>query len=198
MTTEGDGPERVILRTMLPHSIKKKLDEQPSTSGRAIKRTSSEVQDFINANTDHGLVSTANEDTISMDLPVVDGQRVDRTMLRPCGPTDTDDRGQTDDSDTYIIVHRQKLCSMWNAVFKDHLLYKMNCAGDLIWDEEKSKKWGLVWKAALKCDTCAYKSNQYKLYVEAESDTCGPKTAAIHLGMQVGLMKQGMSNTGMK
>ena len=51
---------------------------------------------------------------------------------------------------------------MWNTAIKDHFRFNSQCEGDLIWDDDASKKWGLGWKAVLTCDRCSYKSQQFK------------------------------------
>lgn len=158
------------------------------------------MQDFINANTNHGLISTAHEDHVSVDLPMIDGQRTDLTMLRPTKSLDSAHRipEQTSNSGAYVIVHKDRLCSMWNTAFKEHFLFKSGCNGDLCWDDDTSKRWGCAWKVALKCNSCSFTTLHFKLYDEAESGAPGPNPATINVGLQVGLMKQGMSNSGMR
>ena len=180
-----------------PSYIKVKGDNVDSAMKRTVKRTSSEIQDFINIHTDHGLVSNPQDDNATADLPIIDGQRVDLTMLRPAKPSNSSPDKMLK-SGSYVIVHKERLCHMWNTAFKEHLNFKSACNGNLIWDDDKSVRWGCAWKVVLKCDECRFRTTQFKLYTEAETGAPGPKPAAINLGLQVGLMKQGMSNSGLK
>ena len=164
-----------------------------------MRRTDSSLQEFINENTDHGLIQSTKDNEEYTDLPVINGKRTDLTKLRPgTSSSPSQSSAEIDNSDTYIVVHIKKMSHMWNTAIKDHFKLNSQCEGDLIWDDVASKKWGLGWKAVLTCDRCSYKSQQFKLYEEAESAAPGPKAATINLGMQAGIMKQGISNTGIR
>ena len=166
---------------------------------KVVKRCDRDTQAFINANTEHGLLIKRNEksEITEANLPLHNDKFVDQTMLRP-STSDQTDTIQVDESNVYIVVHRGKMCEMWNSAFMAHRLHNNTCTGCLEWDDDMCKKWGLAWKVVLKCTRCRFKTDEYRLYEEVKSDRQGPKAATINTGLQVGLMKQGMSNTGMK
>ena len=55
---------------------------------------------------------------------------------------------------------------------------------------------GLCRFAALECDQCTFVSDSYKLYKLNSEWGCGEKAAASNVGLQIGLARQGISNTG--
>ena len=167
---------------------------------KTVKRSDKSLWDFINKKTSDGLVThevtSGNRTTLTRDLPLIDGERTDLHMLRPKKQKQT--VKQVSNNDTNVILHRDKTCQMFNEAFMEHSKLKPLCKSSLTWDEERSTRWGLAWKTVVKCNTCDYRSNPYKLYTEVESSQPGPKVAAINMGIQIGLMKQGVSNTGMR
>ena len=198
---KGDKKRRKIFFTKKHKCLYTKVkNEDVEHAEKCVKRSSESLQEFINKHTDHGLIhSITDEGTISVDLPHVDGKCTDFTMLRPMTSKNSDQSVLGfNNSDTYIVVHRNKMCHMWNKAHKDHFKYNKLCSRDLTWDDQCSKQWGFGWKAVLKCDGCDFKTEQYKLYEEAKTVAPGPKTSTVNLGIQVGLMKQGMSQTGMR
>ena len=171
---------------------------------RIIKRTSKHVQDYIQTQTEHGLLVDRNPDGHIVDAKLPEnaaGEAMDYTMLRPPPEKnmwDTICDDELDNNDTYAIYHRGKLCDLWNSAFKGHRDFDSLCDGDLTWDDDACEKRGLAWLMALKCTKCAFKSPRTKLYDETESDGCGRKAASINTRLQIGLSKQGISNTGMR
>ena len=171
---------------------------------RVLKRCSEEKLLFVQEHTENGLICNVecngeddNGIEMSMDLPVIDGQPTDYTSLRPLPKKTKEEEVINDNLDMNIIVHKGKMISMMNTVFKEHATYRPTCKGELYWDEERSVQWGLGWKCAMTCTNCTYMSEKYKLYNEVENGgERGPKPAAIGHGIQVGLSKQGMGNKG--
>ena len=171
---------------------------------RSIERVCKDKYDFIVSKTDNGLLYELGEDALDIKkctLPPINGEIKDFTALRPKKtPELPENQGLrndiSDDSDTNIIVLRDKMCSMWNDSFKEHKSKRPRCGGDLFWDEIRSKQWGLSWKAVLSCTNCDYYSQEYRLYNEVQTGNRGPKPAATTYGLQVGLSKQGISNGG--
>ena len=174
------------------------------TKPRHIIRTDQDLQDFIMSKTDNGLLHKAVKGKKTgrvkrryMDLPVIDGERVDRTCLR--APKVKDNLiSEEDNSGINVIVQRDLMVDMFNEVYRDHANRKPFCKrGKLVWDDKNCRRWGLAWKVVIKCTNCKnYRSREFKLYDEVESGTKGPNQAAINMGIQTGVMRQGMGNSG--
>ena len=131
------------------------------------------------------------------------GQPVPCMILRPKedGSTylskyDNDGSIPEGDNNTHMLVHRGKILDLFNSAFKAHKNLSPNCPGDLKWEESSMQQRGLCWSAALECDQCAFLSDTHKLYNEIESGGRGRKAAAPNVGLQIGLARQGISNTG--
>ena len=174
--------------------------DEPAVKRRLIRPTR-EKQSFISENTDNGLVynvKVAEEEgniiQVTADLPVIEGVPTDETALRPLPEQEIPPSNKIS---TNIIVNKAKMCDMWNRAFKEHIVSKPNCQGNLWWDEEATCQWGLSWRAVVKCLKCRYRSPQFKLYEEIESGSRGPNPSAIDIGVQIGLSKNGMSNAGL-
>lgn len=204
--TKGKG-SRKMSKTFFKKGHKytpiKTKDRVPKPRPKRILRTEKHLQDFIRSKTNHGLiqhtVKTKKRGIIKeqyLGLPVIEGEQVDRTMLRP--PKEQECLKPDKNSDVNIIVPKNLMMNMLNEAYKEHSIKKKLCKGQLRWDDTQSKRYGLAWKAVVSCENCSYKSKQYKLYEEVESGGKGPKPAAINLGVQTGLMRQGMSNSGLK
>lgn len=171
---------------------------------RSIKRSNTEVHDFIKSHTDNGLLvkKDSHGDILQAELPKNnEGNPMDLTMLRPTekkeylvGPKPA----ETDYDNTYGVFHKGKLCDMWNKAFQDHGVFKSNCTGELKWDNEASEKRGLAWAMVLKCSRCSFKTAKTKLYDEVDTQGAGRKAATVNTGLQIGLSKQGISNTGIR
>ena len=187
-----------------PYYRPKPLSEEDKTEARrSIRRASDRVYQHVMANTDNGLLLSRDAEgtVVSATQPFTEkDEPVDLTSLRPLkeAVSDAEACGGEDNSNTYIIVHREKCCMFWNKVFREHIAFAPQCTGDLVWHDQGCEKWGLGWKMAVKCTACPYKSKTEKLYEEAESDSRGRRAATINNGIQVGLSKQGMSNTGLR
>lgn len=171
---------------------------------RRIQRCDKHTHKHLLDNTNEGLLVTKDEsgEVVSANLPQDEaGEFVDMSSLRPVKKQDYLDEvscGTVNNDDTYTIFHRGKTCELWNNAVRDHQAFRRGCMADLRWDDEKCTKWGLAWTMALKCDTCGFKSCTEKLYNEVPSDSPGRRAATINIGLQVGLSKQGMSNSGMR
>ena len=184
--------------------IRRVKNEDNDTSRRAFLRIDRKLQDFVQKNTEHGLIINSEEDGIPQGamLPrTTDGNEMDVTALRPTDrlkstkPTSPE---EVNNDDTYMLLHQGKMCQFWNMAFKEHVMCHSSCKGDLTLNDSKCKKWGLGWVLAVKCNQCSFKSASMKVYVEAPSHTGGRRSATVNLGMQVGLSKQGISNHGMR
>ena len=178
----------------------RKKDNSEKPKARQIIRTDRHLQEFVKSKTDNGLLQThiENDGVIeeNIDLPVIRGDRIDRTVLRP--PKEIEDVNTEDNSGINVIVQKDLMCNMFNEAYRDHATKKRTCQGDLRWDDINSKRFGLAWKVVIHCTRCRYRSKQFKLYDEVESGTKGPKPAAINMGIQTGVMRHGMSNSGLR
>lgn len=98
---------------------------------------------------------------------------------------------------TNILVHKEKTAELWNFSFKAHKLRNPKCDGDLKWDKDQCKQWGMSWVMALMCTECTYISSPKRLYEEVVTGKKGRRAAAPNIGIQVGLARQGISNSGL-
>ncbi|CAC5376449.1 unnamed protein product [Mytilus coruscus] len=82
-----------------------------------------------------------------------------------------------------------------NHTYK-HYVPSLNngCDGDLDFDSHAAQKWGFAWRERLKCVTCGFVGQYYKLYHEVNSPAPGRKAATINMGIQAGLMTTSISN----
>ena len=177
-------------------------DASPKQKPRRIIRTNDDLQKFIKKNTDSGLVYNVEENEngevkVTADLPIEDGEKIDRTMLRAPKVKDVTS-SMTDNSGINVIVQRDKMCEMFRIAYQNRAARHKKCHGDLVWDDDNSKRYGLAWKAGIRCRRCKFRLTPYKLYDEVESGTRGPKPAAINMALQTGVMRQGMANHGMR
>ena len=97
----------------------------------------------------------------------------------------------------YKIYHTYHLMQMMNSAFKDHAMNKPACPGDLVLDQSREEKRGLVWREALMCKMCNYKSEMFKLYDEVETgnNTKGRRAATANVGLNVALMSTPIAST---
>ena len=87
---------------------------------------------------------------------------------------------EVNNDDTYMLLHRGKICQFWNMAFKEHMMRHSSCKGDLTLNDSKCKKYGLGWESAVKCNQCSFKSDSMKVYVEAPSHTGGRRFATVN------------------
>lgn len=190
------------------HAYKRSKPGTPDLQGKVKKlvtRAPHQLQDFVLAHTENGLVVSRDTAGVveNVTLPMApDGKELDTTALRPKesvqtaasrpAPTEEDNR------DTYIVLHKGKLCDLWNKSFRDHREFNSDCTGDLLFNDEQCSKWGMVWEMALRCNKCHFQGEKQKIYDEVFDGKPGRKSATINLGLQVGLSKQGVSNTGLR
>lgn len=189
-------------------SVRHKNDSTEDDTKRTLMRVKKKLHDFITDNTEAGLVVTRNEAGVpqSATLPRAgDGSEMDLTALRPVdtlrSPEVTRDSTVTNppnNDNTYMLLHRTKMCDFWNEAFQAHIKFCRECTGKLVLNDELCKKWGLVWEIAANCTKCNFKSDPKKIYEEISTGQCGRKSADVNIGLQVGLSKQGISNTGIR
>lgn len=75
-----------------------------------------------------------------------------------------------------------------NNVWKQHLSHSEgHCPGNLNFDYDKEQKWGSCWIEMVKCDTCDYRSDSYKLYEEVSGTKRGRRAATANIGLGVGM-----------
>lgn len=183
--------------------IRKYVHDELITGDRIIKRASRHKVNFLNKNTNCGLIYEMNDDNVPIPvLPKIEGVRTDFTALRAFEDTKAEEEiAEGSDINSNIIIHLGKMCDMFNTSFRNHQKKQkqLQCKGiELIWDTEESKQWGLSWKGALRCSNCRFRSGTHKLYEEVETGSPhGPKPAQTTYGVQVGLSKNGVSNTGL-
>lgn len=166
---------------------------------RLIKRCDKDIHNHILSHTEHGLLVCRDDSgkIVKAGLPQDEASHsVDETSLRPISQEDIS-TGKVNNDDTYALLHRGKTCDLWNKAIRSHTTFRRHCTGDLRWDEDNCTKWGLAWAMALKCNKCGFRSPKEKLYTEVQSDSPGRRAATINTGLQVGLSKQGMSNSGL-
>lgn len=183
----------------------KRVKEAPSgPTTRSFWRVNQELQDFVLQNTENGLIVSRDQSGVPQGASLprsLNGVEMDTTALRPKDclvPAVPQTPDQPDDSDTYMVLHRGKMFQFWNSAFRDHMAFKGYCKGDLIMDDSLSKKWGLGWELVVKCCRCSFTTKPMKLYTEVLTEARGRKAATVNIGLQVGLSKQGMSNSGMR
>lgn len=102
------------------------------------------------------------------------------------------------ETDTYRIVHSQRVQDMWNEVFRDHQNSHPDCDGKLQWDTLGERQRGLCWQERTVCSGCNFKSKYYKLYKEVDTGKPGPKPASANIGAEVGLMHTRSGNTALR
>lgn len=136
----------------------------------------------------------------ALTIHQVDGSVVNEKILRP-------KPGSADIIETYLQPETSRpnadvtkfytprhLESMFNAEMRNHKLFKSECDGDLIFDDQNHKQRGLAWIERLKCVKCGFLSNYYKIYNEVETDKPGQKAAAINVQAQAALLHTSISN----
>ena len=104
-----------------------------------------------------------------------------------------EEQGMVGSEELYGLMHFRKTAELFNIAIKEH---GSDCSGDLQWDMDRSRKWGLCRIMALKCMTCSYQSACRKLYSEVESAKKGPKAAGPNISVQVSLARQGIGPSG--
>ena len=86
----------------------RKKDNSEKPKARQIIRTDRHLQEFVKSKTDNGLLQThiENDGVIeeNIDLPVIRGDRIDRTVLRP--PKEIEDVNTEDNSGINDIVKK--------------------------------------------------------------------------------------------
>jgi len=152
-------------------------------------------------------VSVEECDTGAMQVREIDQTLVeDACYLRPKTETNSlqefyekymEEQEIQGDEGLYSLVHIGKTAELWNAGFREHTSSSPNCQGDLDWDIEKSKKWGLCKAMALKCSRCAFQLGPVKLYEEVDTGKRGRKAAGPNLTVQVALARQGIGPSGL-
>lgn len=135
-----------------------------------------------------------------MAIHNVDGTMSDGKILRPLSKSSevVDMYLQPSDShpdeQTYKIFQQGPLQAMMNSEMKNHRLHKNDCEGDLRFDTESHKKWGLAWTERFICDECGFTSKFYDLFEPIETGKRGRRAAKINIAAQVGLMHTPISN----
>lgn len=130
----------------------------------------------------------------------IDGATVDGlSFLRPSASKDSyyEDylkEQPCTNSDINALLHLDKCAQLWNTAIQSH----HSCDGALEWDFERSVKWGLCRRMALKCNKCKYTSTRMKLYNEVGSGKPGQKAAAPNDAVQVALSRHGVGPTGFR
>jgi hypothetical protein len=87
-----------------------------------------------------------------------------------------------------IIVNETKLYEMWNDCMLQHSIQSPDCQPAKFEINRRLGK-GAALKESVKCLKCSFISDIYKLYDEVHEERRGAKTAAINLGLGVGLME---------
>lgn len=123
--------------------------------------------------------------------------RVDMACLRPIKPHEQFIPSPVNNHQN-IIVDNQVMLNNWNKFNKSHMEHTPNCAGDLEYNRNVERHWGLGIEMGVKCNACTYVSTREKFYVEAQKTGKGRKAAAINIGIQVGLSKHRVANQGLK
>ena len=73
------------------------------------------------------------------------------------------------------------------------------CKGRLVWDLDKEVQRGLAWREKLKCTCGHYATDSHNLYEEVvDQRRRGPRTAALNLGVQVGLANSMIGSTAFR
>lgn len=188
--------------------VPQKLDPSEKNVFRSLKRTNQDTQDFVTQNTDHGLILQQNDDGVPQGLGLPrdrDGIQVDLTalrstdqLLRSAKVNQANEQDSPNNDDTYMLLHKTKLCTFWNHAFRCHTAYRKECKGDLQLNDQLCRKWGLGWELAVTCTQCKFSSDRMKIFNEITTGLRGRKAATVNIGLQVGLSKQGISNTGIR
>jgi hypothetical protein len=143
-----------------------------------------------------------NENAKQLTFRDVDGKATKTVPLRPLNKrSKLIDRYATSNQTFHPDLYTMKLYrpfnvqSMFNSEIKNHRNRNPHCNGDLVFDGEYSRRWGLGWSERLKCTICKYISPYHKLYEEVPSKTRGRRAAKVNLGLQLGLQTSSISNT---
>ena len=94
-----------------------------------------------------------------------------------------------------MLLHKDRLCTFWNHAFRCHTSYCKDCKGDLHLNDQLCRKWGLSWELAVTCTRCQFSSDRMKIFNEVNTGLRGRKSTTVNMGIQVGLLKQEISNT---
>ena len=185
--------------------LPEKLDPSEKGAYRYMKRTTQDIQDFVSKNTTNGLIVHNNEAGVPQGLSLprdADGTAVDITALRSTDQlvrsAEVKQQEHINNDNTYMLLHKEKLCTFWNHAFRCHTRYRKDCKGDLKLNDQLCQKWGLGWEIAVTCTHCQFSSDRMKIFNEVNTGLRGRKSATVNIGLQVGLSKQGISNTGMR
>ena len=185
--------------------LPQKLDPSEKVVHRSMKRTSQNVQDFVLQNTANGLIVHHNAEGVPQGLSLprdTEGTEVDITALRSTDQlirsAQVNQQKSINNEDTYMLLHKDRLCTFWNHAFRCHTSYRKDCTGDLQLNDQLCRKWDLIWELAVTCTWCQFSSDRMKIFSEVNTGLRGRKSATVNMGLQVGLSEQGISNTGMR
>lgn len=132
----------------------------------------------------------------------VDGAQVDTCILRPRPNSpdvvdmylqDASNMRSTSRHTSNKLYNQSHIESLFNSEMKNHVKYKPECNGDLIFDVENEKQWGVSWRERLICSDCDFTSEYHKIYDVVESNKRGPKASTMNLQTQIGLMTSPIS-----
>ena len=173
-----------------PWNFGKKMDFEKNSS---IQKCSRLTENVYNSRVHKNLNGT-------LTIHDVDGSIVNQKILRP-------KPGCPDIVDTYLQTEAPRpnaeinkvytpiyLEALFNSVWRNHKTFNPECNGDLKFDDENHKQWGLAWRERFKCSDCDFVSQYYKTYKEVDTGKCGQKAAAINLQAQTALMHTSISN----
>lgn len=147
-----------------------------------------------------GRVAKLSPDGTRYEVPGADGNQGTTKLLRPAGDTAPEvsvaylQEADKSCSGEMRLVHREKMCTMFNTAIREHGQYKGACGmpSFYVWQELQK---GMAWKVAVACRTCGYKGSLHQLYDTVPKAGRGAKAAAVNHGLQVGLLDSPIGNT---
>ncbi|XP_045199019.2 uncharacterized protein LOC123553351 [Mercenaria mercenaria] len=120
--------------------------------------------------------------------PVVKILRPNSNRTSNASKNETKDSEVNTTTDCNKLFHVGKLWEMINCVTRQHRESNPSCCGDLAFDPHREMQRGIVWREAVLCDSCPYKSEMFNLYKEVNTGyTTGRKAAAANVGINVAL-----------
>ena len=89
-----------------------------------------------------------------------------------------------DTKNEYFISNVGLQEKMWNSSFKEHIQSSPGCNGSLLLHKKQQFIISTSW--LLKCDTCTYAGNVFKMYLESNLDESKPGTKPSSLNLALG------------
>ena len=160
-----------------------------------IKRLPRDIHEDVVQESADGILHTEDEHGEWQPSRILRPRPRNRTAAEQHAVADVEDSGVHPDLLTNRILHLLKTQQLWVEAIKNHLP-PPPCGGTLVWDIEKQEQRGLMWRLALKCSGCQYKTPRHSLYEEAPSKRKGRKPAKTNIALGVALTQSSIGVSG--